>query len=423
MSSAEAEDRQAAADAGLTEEQQAALTAYHSEANFLLLHRPQLTSMRMPQHLWPRLYHKIYNETFDAGQTFVIAQHDDENEDEQAEEKQDVGYHLVVAAEGGVKAGADVWILEHVFTASDKEAVQHLNAQPAVVDRLWELMDMDKRIQREEAAEERRTRRERDEEQRREDRKESDDAMEERRLKQAEDEKERERERLSQWTNDESVACVMSQTEATKEQAQQALIHSRGDLIDAINAVNTNKTTDSASSSSSSTSSSSSSSAASNSTQSVASTTSATSDSSIDLSSLTESERRAKRVWDALFTYKYVTYSPVFVRSLISQRSLSVTCVLPVCCRYIGCYYTTKARDERRALTAADITPHLYVNEEAGSAVAEAANPNAQLCSFMCVTLNSGLSVLWLTRDLDQGEEVIRPVRPAVRKTHNWTNG
>jgi len=53
----------------------------------------------------------------------------------------------------------------------------------------------------------------------------------------------------------------------------------------------------------------------------------------------------------------------------------------------------------------------------------EAANPNAQLSSFMCVTLSSGMSVLWLTRDLEQGEELIRPVKPSVRKTHEWTRG
>ena len=94
-----------------------------------------------------------------------------------------------------------------------------------------------------------------------------------------------------------------------------------------------------------------------------------------------------------------------------------------VCCRYVGCYYTTKPRDEHRALTAADVTAHLYVNDDAGSAVMEATSPNAQLMPLMCVTLNSGLSVLWLTRDLDQGEEVFKPIRPAVRNTHEWTRG
>ena len=431
MSSAEDEDRQAAAEAGLTEEQQAALTAYHSEQNFLLLHRPQLESMQLPKHLWSALYHKIYNETFDAGSTFVIAQHEDErdgeeDEEDEEEEDEDVGFHLVVAAEGGVKAGEEVWILEHAFSAPDKEAVQQLNAQPALVDRLWDMLDMDKRVRREELAEDRRKKREREEQQRREDRKESEDAVEERRLKEAEEEKERERERQlaqEQWTNDESVACVMSQAQATREQATQALIHSRGDLIDAINAVNTNKSTDAAPSSSST---SSSSIPTSSSTPSTAATPSIASASSIDLFSLTEPERRAKRVYDALFTYKYASTQHTLPSILTSSDKQALTrCVVcaALCCRYIGCYYTTKPRDERRALTAADVTAHLYVNEEAGSAVVEAHNPTAQLCSFMCVTLNTGLSVLWLTRDLDQGEEVIRPVRPTVRKTHEWTRG
>ena len=432
MSSAEDEDRHAAAEAGLTEQQQAALTAYHSEQNFLLLHRPQLESMRMPKQLWPLLYRKIYTETLDAANTFVIAQHDhhaqhegegDEGQDEDEDDEEEAGFHLVVAAEGGAKAGEDVWILEHAFTAPEKEAVQQLNAQPALVDRLWEMMDLDTRLRREEVAEERRKRREREEEQRREDRKESDDAAEERKVKQAEDEKERERERQreqeqqqEQWTNDESVACVMSQAEASREQAQQALVHSRGDLIDAINSINSNKNNHAASASSSSSS------------PPAASTTPTASASSVDVASLSEPERRAKRVWDALFQYKYAC-----TRLLVSHHCRCAPAstsypfapsVVPLTARrYVGCYYTTKPRDERRALVAADVTAHLYVNDEAGSAVVAAANPNAQLCSFMCVPLNSGMSVLWLTRDLEQGEEVIRPVKPAVRKTREWSSG
>ena len=317
MSSVEEEDRQAAAEAGLSAEQQAALTVYHSEQNFLLLHRPQLESMRMPKHLWPILYHKLYNEQYDTGQSFVIAQHDDSQHDDDGGDDHDgeVGYHLVVAAEGGLRAGEDVWILEHAFTAPDKEAVQLLNAQPALVDRLWDMMDMDKRIHMEDAAAERRRRRVRDEQQQREDRKESDDAAEQRRMQQAEDEKQREREEEQQWTNDESVACVMSQAEATREQAMQALVHSRGDLIDAINAINTTKTNDSTPASSSSAPV----------TASTTSSASTASDLSVDLSSLTEPERRAKQVWDAFFTYKYNMHQHTRLRCVAGHSDRTST--------------------------------------------------------------------------------------------------
>ena len=347
------------------------------------------------------LYHKIYNEQFDAGETFVIAQKDDgtdgdEGEEEQDDADDDAPFHLVVAAEGGVAAGEDVWILEHAFTAPDKEAVQRLNLQPTLVDRLWEMMGMDERIRREEVAAEKRRRAERDEEARREDRKESEEVVEERRRREVDEEKERERVAQQQWTSEESVSCVMSQAEVTRDEAERALIHSRGDLIDAINAITTSKPSGSEASSSSSSSSSSSPAPASIAYAAPpdASAHSTTAASTADLSALNEPEQRAKRVWDALFTYKYA-----------------------------GVYYTTKPREERRALTAADVTAHLYVNDEAGSAMVQAANPNAQLCPLMCVTLNTALSVLWTTRALDQGEEVVRPVRPAVKRVREWTSG
>ena len=367
--STEDEDRAAAEAAGLTREQQAALTAYHSEEHFLLIHRPQLESMQLPKHLWPTLYTKLYTSTFDAPDTFSVARSDEEGEE---------GYFLIVDREEGARASEDVWILEQAWQVQEVQAMPQLNRAPALVDRLWALMDMERRGAREDEEEEGRKRAQVEEQRRREDRKEDEEAEEERKLKEAEEEKQRERTRLQEeddWANDEAVAVVIDQTRCSREAAVRALQSSRGDLIDAIRSVTDADSTAAAPSSSSSTHSSSSPATA-----------------SVDPSLLSDDERRAQRVWDALFRY-----------------------------RYAHSFYTTQPREDRHPLTAADVTTWLYVEDEVGSAVTTATQSNARVSQLMCITLNTSFTVLWLTADLEHGDEVTRPIRPALKKTREWS--
>lgn len=353
--SAEAEDRAAAEAAGISPEQQAAMTAYHSEENFLLLHRPQLEAMQLPQHLWSRLYNKIYTEQFDALSIFCIAQEED-----------GVGFHLIVEKEEGVKAGQDVWIFDHAWEVKEADALRSLSHTPGLVDHLWNLMDLDRRTAKEE--EERRVKRAADEEEarRREDRKESEVAEEERKRKEAEDEKQKEREQEDSWCNDEAIACVVTQTQASRDTAAAALKASRGDLIDAINSITSSTPPPS---------------------RPLPSTTS----SSTDPSSLSDDEQRAKTVWESLFRYHYI--HPL---------------------------YTTSPREDRRPLTASDVILTLYVDDEGGSAINAGVESNARVAGLMCVTLGVGFTVMWTTKDLEQGEEVIKPIRPALKQTREW---
>ena len=373
--SSEAEDRAAAEAAGLSVEQQAALTAYHSEENFLLLHRPQLESMQLPKSLWSPLYHKLYLEQFDALDTYAVVQFEEEG---------DEGYHLVVEKEEGVNAQEDVWIFGHAWDVNEADAVQQLMRTPGLVDRLWTLMDLDRRLRREEEEREVQKQVEAEAQRRREDRKEPEDVEAERKLKEAEEEKARERERREgeeEWVSEESIACVMSQTEANREAAAQALKNCRGDLIDAINSLSSGTDTAPASTS------------ASTSTSTYTPTpTPAPTSAPVDASSLSDEEHRAQQVWNALFRYRYV-------------RS----------------FFTTTPREDGRPLTAADVTSHLVVEDEVGSAIVAGQDPNARVSTLMCITLNTSFSVMWLTRGLEQGDEVVRSIRPAVKKTREWT--
>ena len=371
--STEEEDRAAAEAAGLTREQQTALTAYHSEEHFLLLHRPQLESMQLPKHLWPLLYAKIYREQFDALDTFAVARSDEEGQE---------GFFLIAEPEEGVNAGEDVWIFEQAWQVPEADAVAQLRRTPALVDRLWALMDLDRRVPREEAEEEARKRAEVEEQRRREDRKEDEREEAERQLREAEEQKQRERTRALEeedWANDEAVGVVIAQTQSSRDAAVRALQTCRGDLVDAINCITNAGAAAPPTPSSSSPS-----------TLSAVSPCAAP----LDPSSLSDDERRAQRVWDALFTY-----------------------------RYIHSFYTTQPREERRPLTAADVTTWLYVEDEVGSAVTAGPEPTARVCALMCVTLNTSFSVMWLTAHLDQGDEVVRRVRarPALRKTREWS--
>ena len=373
--SSDAEDRAAAEAAGLSPEQQAALTKYHSEENWVLLHRPQLQCMQLPQPLWSPLYHKLYTEQFDALDTFAVAQ---------SEEDGDEGFHLVVEADLGVKAQADVFIFEHAWDVKADDAVQQLLRTPALVDRLYELMDLDRRLQHEAALTQARQEAEVEARRRQEDRKEPDDVEAERRLKEAADEKQRDRDRREagegeaegeeQWVDEDALSAVMTQTSASREAAAQALKSSRGDLIDAINSLSL---TDSPPPPSS--------------TPSAPTPSPSAAPPSVDVSSLSDEERRAKEVWDGMFRYGYVRQ-----------------------------FYTTVPRDDGRPLTAADVTTMLYVEDEVASAVVAAEEPNARIHSLYCVTLNTPFSVMWITSDLEQGDEVIRSLRPLLKKTREW---
>ena len=370
----DAEDRAAAEAAGVTAEQQAALTAYHSEEHWLLLHRPQLESMRLPKPLWPVVYHKLYTERYDALDSFAVARSDDDG---------DVGFHLLVEREEGVKAAADVWIFDHAWEAKEQDAVQSLIRTPGLVDRLWALMDMDRRRELEEDEEDERKAREAEEALRRDDRKEPDSAEAERALKAAEDEKQRERERRQgeeqgeeEWANDDAVALVRAQTSASHERAVQALTDCRGDVIDAINMATAQPSSTPSPPSSLPSS----------------SASPPVSETFVDEAALSDDERRARQVWDALFRY-----------------------------RYAQSFYTTTAREDGRPLTAADIATTLYVEDEVGSAITAGPEPNARVSNLMCVTLNAAFSLLWLTAELECGDEVVRPLRPALKKTREWS--
>ena len=47
--------------------------------NFVLVHEGSLKSSGVPQKYWKSLYSKICNQKFDAGETFGLAEMDEEN--------------------------------------------------------------------------------------------------------------------------------------------------------------------------------------------------------------------------------------------------------------------------------------------------------------------------------------------------------
>lgn len=80
----------------------AELEKYHSAENFISLHSAQFTKMGLPQKLWRRVHAKLYGGEYDATDAFAVQFVEDEGR-----------RRLACASEEGLKAGADVWVIDH----------------------------------------------------------------------------------------------------------------------------------------------------------------------------------------------------------------------------------------------------------------------------------------------------------------------
>ena len=86
----------------------------------------------------------------------------------------------------------------------------------------------------------------------------------------------------------------------------------------------------------------------------------------------------------------------------------------------VGSYFTTLQNDvSSSSLKSEDVQSTLYVNDEVGSAVAQAYdanNANAVMSPLVAVTLGGiGFSLLWTTKDINEGDELLIPRRPPIR--------
>ncbi|KAL6070558.1 Tubulin--tyrosine ligase-like protein 12 [Balamuthia mandrillaris] len=88
-------------------------------AFFLERHQAQLLQMKVPPSLWPVLYQKLKEERFDAGEKFQLGF-----------DPTDQKLKLVVAAEEGVKAFSDIFLIDHAWTYTFDTARKQLEEMP-----------------------------------------------------------------------------------------------------------------------------------------------------------------------------------------------------------------------------------------------------------------------------------------------------
>ncbi len=338
---------------GLTPAQAAELEFYHSYENWLKLHRSQFESMNLPPSLYRKLFDKIYNETFDSAEFFEIhaieteeenlknSNNEENSEEEGNEEEKELPIHYELAVksdlESPLKSNFDIFLIDHIWKFSNENGILQLKNSPELVEKLWNLMEMDRRIMEEE--------------------KEKSESEMENVTKLMEE---------SALCPAESVSIVMQQTGVSRERAILALKSENGDLIEAINSIHPDEAR-------------------------IHETrqTENSNISTVDVSTLSEFDRKVKIVWESLFKYQYA-----------------------------GLYYTMLPRAEgvRGPVRPEEVDAIYFVNDEIGSAVRTSINSNCSMAPFVCVTLaGQSFTLMWITKDAQPGEEILKPVRPAVK--------
>ncbi|KAI8083348.1 tubulin-tyrosine ligase family-domain-containing protein [Gilbertella persicaria] len=151
--------------------------------SFVTVHQYQLSTI--PEELWQPLFMKLGEDYLDAG-NFVELHHGDPME----------GYSLHVKADQTLKKHSDIFLVDHAWTTSPETAKQELAQNLALLERLENLMDIDV----EEAPEH------------------SDDEEEEDRMKPSE----------------ELIQLVASQANASRMEAEKALIAENNEVVNAI---------------------------------------------------------------------------------------------------------------------------------------------------------------------------------------------
>lgn len=302
-------------------------------------------SMGLPPSLMNVIYQKLLNEQFDALDSFQV---------ELVEEE---GFRVVVTKEGGLKAGKDVWIMDHLWTTSLTEGPKQLKEIDGLVDRLWTLADMDRHLEEERA-----------------------EAIAN---APATAESAAPAAAAPVDLDEETLSAIMSEASVSRDRAIEAYRTNAGDLIQSIVWCGGESEREKATKAQME-----------RMCEEQAAAQLATSNPAAalpeDLSTLTL-EQRVPLLWEGLFKHGLV-----------------------------GSYFTTTQNDvSSSSLKQEDVQTTIYVNDEIGSAFGQAndpANANATMAPLICVTLGGvAFTLLWLTQDLAEGDEVLIPRRPNIR--------
>ncbi|OQR75272.1 tubulin--tyrosine ligase protein 12-like [Tropilaelaps mercedesae] len=110
--------------------------------HFLKVHRHQLETSCVPEHLWEALHRKLRDETFDAGESFMFARIRSDDEDTDDDEGD---LEVVVSREDGIDKTdpSQIYLCVHAWTFRPNDARRVLLSNAGLRSRLAALMDMD----------------------------------------------------------------------------------------------------------------------------------------------------------------------------------------------------------------------------------------------------------------------------------------
>ncbi|RZF45052.1 hypothetical protein LSTR_LSTR002013 [Laodelphax striatellus] len=107
-------------------------------ASFIKLHKHQLVTSGVPEHLWSTLFMKLNDNIFDAGSTFSILESEyDEDSPESLERI------VVVTSEISRMDVRHIYLIDHAWTYNPNEAKEQLLNVPGLLDRMCKMMNVD----------------------------------------------------------------------------------------------------------------------------------------------------------------------------------------------------------------------------------------------------------------------------------------
>ncbi|KAH9525039.1 Tubulin--tyrosine ligase-like protein 12 [Bulinus truncatus] len=107
---------------------------------FVDLHSNQLVNSGVPQLYWPKLYNKLMEESYDAGNSFEMKQVLLMNENEER-----IGSHWIVCAKSSIciYEPQHIYLIDHAWTYNGCNAEENLRTIPGLIERMVGLMDLD----------------------------------------------------------------------------------------------------------------------------------------------------------------------------------------------------------------------------------------------------------------------------------------
>jgi len=106
---------------------------------FLQLHKAQFQNAGLPEHLWKKVYEKLFGgeegPVYDAEQVFALQYVENE------------GFRLV--ANQDLKKESDVYLVDHFWTTTAEYARTQLKHIEGLLDRVWRIADCERRLKEE----------------------------------------------------------------------------------------------------------------------------------------------------------------------------------------------------------------------------------------------------------------------------------